>query len=238
MLAVLDSTIADHFLLFKELFPEERLKPKRHYLLHYADRPIKSNLVMRFEAKHQELKSYATISKNFKNICLTVASRVQMKQACYLFAENFLKPELEIKVASKNCCLEKDITQWVSIQGVGAKTITTLTSPTTMKILVEYGHSRKVIELENEDTLFSESLYNTLCIMMSVPFSSEETFFQYFDEDFKSWLTLSLEPKFPRLAKSITLLGRCYLKSVKNGNKHDKIKEILHRCDRNIEALR
>lgn len=73
---------------------------------------------MRFEAKHQELKSYATISKNFKNICLTVASRVQMKQACYLFAENFLKPELEIKVASKNCCLEKDITQWVSIQGI------------------------------------------------------------------------------------------------------------------------
>ncbi|PIK40253.1 hypothetical protein BSL78_22893 [Apostichopus japonicus] len=49
-------------------------------------------------------------------------------------------------------------------------------------------------------------------------------------------LTLSLEPKFPRLAKSITLLGRCYLKSVKNGNKHDKIKEILHRCDRNIRS--
>lgn len=45
MIAVLDSTIADHFLLFKELFPEERLKPKQHYLLHYADRPIKSNLV-------------------------------------------------------------------------------------------------------------------------------------------------------------------------------------------------
>ncbi|XP_071837197.1 uncharacterized protein [Apostichopus japonicus] len=42
--------------------------------------------------------------------------------------------------------------------------------------------------------------------------------------------------KFPRLAKSITLLGRCYLKSVKSGPKHDKIKEILHRCDRNIRS--
>lgn len=30
---------------------------------------------------------------------------------------------------------------------------------------------------------------------MSVPFSSEETFFQYFDEDFKSWVDLELGTK-------------------------------------------
>ncbi|XP_071823564.1 uncharacterized protein [Apostichopus japonicus] len=44
--------------------------------------------------------------------------------------------------------------------------------------------------------------------------------------------------KFPRLAKSITLLGKCYLKSVKSGPKHDKIKEILHRNIRSSEVDR
>lgn len=63
-----------------------------------------------------------------------------------------------------------------------------------MKIIVEYGQSRKTIELDN-DTLFTESLANNLGILMRVP--SQEIFFQYFDEDFSSHgLTLSLETKF------------------------------------------
>ena len=81
--------IADHLELFTQLFPDETLKPKQHYLTHYPRcirmvGPLVRLWAMRFEAKHNFFKRLAHITCNFKNICKTMAQRHQMYQ-CYRF---------------------------------------------------------------------------------------------------------------------------------------------------------
>ena len=58
------------------------LTPKFHYLLHYASQirkhgPLRCCWTMRFEGKHQNLKSFLARSKNNRNVCKTIASRHQ-----------------------------------------------------------------------------------------------------------------------------------------------------------------
>lgn len=59
-----------------------KIKPKHHFLLHYPSNirltgPIRQNNMMRPEAKHQQLKSFATGTKNFRNINKTMATKHQ-----------------------------------------------------------------------------------------------------------------------------------------------------------------
>ena len=68
---------------FKSEFPEFRFKPKFHYLLHYASQikahgPPRKYMTIRFEAKHQAMKSFLSTSKNRKNVCLTMAKKHQI----------------------------------------------------------------------------------------------------------------------------------------------------------------
>lgn len=75
------------------------LKPKFHYLLHYARMmkkfgPLCSYWTMRFEGKHRPLKISARITCNKLNICKTLADRAQLTFCHILNSEesfNFFK---------------------------------------------------------------------------------------------------------------------------------------------------
>lgn len=75
-------------------YPNAVVTPKLHYLLHYSKYIIKFGPPcrywgMRFEAKHSYFKGIASKVKNFKNICLTLATRHQLLQA-YELSGNML----------------------------------------------------------------------------------------------------------------------------------------------------
>ncbi|XP_064469555.1 uncharacterized protein LOC135384274 [Ornithodoros turicata] len=82
---------------FTELFPNQKLIPKMHFLVHYPRfiriyGPPRMYWSMRFEAKHSYFKNIAIKSKSFRNICKTMSTRGQLLQ-CYQFsAPCFSKP--------------------------------------------------------------------------------------------------------------------------------------------------
>lgn len=62
------------------------VKPKGHYLLHYAKQyetfgPLVNLSTLRFEGKHAYLKSSIASSKNYRNPCLTMATKHQYLQS-------------------------------------------------------------------------------------------------------------------------------------------------------------
>jgi hypothetical protein len=91
----------DHVLLFSD-----SLKPKHHFMLHYASAimnvgPLQWIWSMRFEAKHGEAKKLATVNCNFRNICKSVAQKHQLKM-CYRFMmrDSFQSDDLEVSTGS------------------------------------------------------------------------------------------------------------------------------------------
>ena len=89
-----ETKIQSHHMLFNEIFPEERLKPKHHFLSHYAQLtkcygPLLQFSTLRFEAKHSFFKRVVNESKNFKNVCKMLSERHQRLQ-CYLMASGSL----------------------------------------------------------------------------------------------------------------------------------------------------
>lgn len=80
------------------LFPLTRLRPKRHYLLHYADvtlqfGPLIRTWTMRFESKQSYFKRCIRASKNSMNISKSLSERHQLLQA-YKSRGNVFCPEL------------------------------------------------------------------------------------------------------------------------------------------------
>ena len=60
------------------------LTPKHHYMTHYASQikrhgPLRRLWSMRFEGKHQLLKSTIKLSKNRRNVCRSIMRRYQLK---------------------------------------------------------------------------------------------------------------------------------------------------------------
>jgi hypothetical protein len=75
------------------------LKPKFHYLIHYARimeklGPLRNLWSMRFESKHRVLKTAARSSANRINLCKTLAIKHQL-QLNHLFLENKLPPNFQ-----------------------------------------------------------------------------------------------------------------------------------------------
>lgn len=58
------------------------------------------------------------------------------------------------------------------------------------KVLVEFGQSRKVIDIKY--ALVSESMYYTLRVIMNFSFSPSELCFQYVDEYLQTWVDLEI----------------------------------------------
>lgn len=93
--------IDEHHSLFLELFPDRHLKPKHHFMLHYAGAirrlgPLVHYWSMRFEAKHGFFKRLAHITCNFRNICKTMAFRHQMLLCYNLLCEHIFTHHKEI----------------------------------------------------------------------------------------------------------------------------------------------
>jgi len=68
------------------LFPDKNLKPKHHYLLHYAAMILKLGPLirlwtLRFESKHKYFKQCVRKLQNFKNVCKTASQRHQLLQS-------------------------------------------------------------------------------------------------------------------------------------------------------------
>ncbi|CAN7990081.1 unnamed protein product [Ixodes hexagonus] len=81
--ARLQVLVDDFYSAFKETFPGVNIIPKMHYLIHYTRLlllcgPLSKLACMRFEAKHQFVKSIDRRTRNFKNICGTLSRRHQM----------------------------------------------------------------------------------------------------------------------------------------------------------------
>ncbi len=75
--------ISDHHKLFKSMFPERRLIPKHHLMIHYPRcirkvGPLIHMWCMRYEGKHNFFKKSV---KNFKNITKTLAKKHQHQLA-------------------------------------------------------------------------------------------------------------------------------------------------------------
>jgi hypothetical protein len=93
----LDVLIANHHQLLLKLAPND-FTPKCHFVTHYPRMmylfgPLRHMWCMRFEGYHQYLKSIAKHTGNFKNICLTLADRNQMKKCYEQAGEYCLLPE-------------------------------------------------------------------------------------------------------------------------------------------------
>jgi len=102
--AYLDILIQEYLETRKALFPDNKLRPKHHYLRHYPGLilrfgPLIRLWTMRFESKHSYFKRCARHLKNFKNLCLTLSERHQMFQA-FLSAGTVSPPTLQIKDGS------------------------------------------------------------------------------------------------------------------------------------------
>ena len=74
--------IKEHLTSFKKVYPNARILPKQHYLVHLPTQimmfgPLIRTWCMRFEGKHSYFKNMARTIKNFKNLPLSLAQRYQ-----------------------------------------------------------------------------------------------------------------------------------------------------------------
>lgn len=90
-LQYLDALVTEHHQLYLYLF-KDTLKPKHHFLLHYARvmksvSPLINIWCMRCEAKHRQSKIAAHICSSRRNLPLTLAIKHQLK-LCYRLFQN------------------------------------------------------------------------------------------------------------------------------------------------------
>uniref|UniRef100_A0A914XA41 Uncharacterized protein n=1 Tax=Plectus sambesii TaxID=2011161 RepID=A0A914XA41_9BILA len=99
-LPVLKADIRRHLSQFKQLFPDQQLTPKSHFLVHYPRiieemGPPYFFWCMHMEMKHNFLKRYAHINQNYRNLPLTLAKKHQMYAANVVLSGSFIKAELD-----------------------------------------------------------------------------------------------------------------------------------------------
>lgn len=82
----LKQLVKEHLTSFKIVYPNARILPKQHYLVHLPTQimmfgPLIRSWCMRFEAKHSYFKDMARKIKNFKNLPLSLAKRHQSMES-------------------------------------------------------------------------------------------------------------------------------------------------------------
>ena len=82
----LSQLIAEHHQTYLKLFPEKRLTPKHHYLVHYPTALIKCGppcryWCMRFESQHNFFKQISRATHCYKNIAYSLTKRGQLALA-------------------------------------------------------------------------------------------------------------------------------------------------------------
>ena len=92
----LDEMISDLLEMYYTEFEEANVTPKAHFLTHYGLQilllgPLIHLFTLRFESKHNYFKELANRTKNWQNICKSLATRHQYLQCLYHTSENFLQ---------------------------------------------------------------------------------------------------------------------------------------------------
>ena len=85
----------------KDLFPDISLRPKHHFLAHYATLtlrfgPLMRLWTMRFESKHGYFKKCLRRCQNYKNVTKTLSERHQLLQA-YFNSGSLLPATMQVK---------------------------------------------------------------------------------------------------------------------------------------------
>lgn len=99
--------IEDHHSLFMTLFPDRRMLPKHHILVHYPQvmrkvGPLSRCSSLRFEAKHNESKRLCGVVCCFKDICKTVVYRHQVNHCVRIAAGNNALYEVTVEKVQVN----------------------------------------------------------------------------------------------------------------------------------------
>lgn len=103
----LDSKISEHRHRFLQVFPQEKIIPKRHFLEHYpqlirAYGPLVFLWTMRFEAKHSLFKRIVRHMHCFRNILLSMAVKHQLMIAYNQHDPSVVRPVLQANT-TVNC---------------------------------------------------------------------------------------------------------------------------------------
>jgi hypothetical protein len=99
--AILEYLIDEYMQLRIECFPDTPLRPKHHYVRHYAQLtlsfgPLVHLWTLRFESKHSYFKKIIRNTHNFINVCSTLAEQHQLLQAV-LSAGHMFKPNVQVQ---------------------------------------------------------------------------------------------------------------------------------------------
>ncbi|XP_037401910.1 uncharacterized protein LOC119265406 isoform X2 [Pygocentrus nattereri] len=100
-LGYMESKISEHRYRFLDVFPQETLKPKHHFLEHYPELttsfgPLVALWTMRFEAKHRFFKRIVRQTGSFRNILRTMARKHQSMIAYHLHDADAQRPMLTV----------------------------------------------------------------------------------------------------------------------------------------------
>ena len=118
----MEDLISEFLFTYKNLDDTVKIKPKGHFLLHYATQyqyfgPLIEYSTLRFESKHSSLKSVFSNCKNFINPCYTIADRHQYLQSLHHMEKDFILEDYSefsrkfslVTVSSMNCELIEQI---------------------------------------------------------------------------------------------------------------------------------
>lgn len=83
----------------QKIFPNDKLRPKHHFLKHYPNLillfgPLIRLWTLRFESKHCYFKRCIKSANNFKNVCQTMSEKHQLLQA-YKQASSYFPSDIE-----------------------------------------------------------------------------------------------------------------------------------------------
>lgn len=97
----MQSKISEHRYRYFEVFPDEKMRPKHHFLEHYpllttVYGPLVHFWTMRFEAKHRFFKRIVRQTGCFRNILMTMARKHQSMIAYHAHNCNNQRPALTV----------------------------------------------------------------------------------------------------------------------------------------------
>ncbi|XP_058230692.1 uncharacterized protein LOC131343210 [Hemibagrus wyckioides] len=107
-IAYLNVVVVEYLETRKALFSSDHLKPKHHYLLHYASLILKFGPLirlwtMRFESKHSYFKRCVRRIQNLKNVCQSLANQHQLLQTT-ISLNSFFCTSTEVKKLNSLAC--------------------------------------------------------------------------------------------------------------------------------------
>jgi len=187
MTVLLKYLTIEHHELFKELYPQKKLLPKHHFMVHYPAcirkiGPLVHMWSMRFEAKHKVFKNTL---KNFKNITKSLAKSHQMSIG-YLWETT---PFSQVECGPMKSFCWNDVENGEKLAGMLQNPMqTSMHSMNWVKIDgTEYRQDLIVCnEIEDEIPVFSQ-IRKILFIDSTVYFIVDKLFTEHFSEHFHAF---------------------------------------------------